>query len=89
MTVGDCTCIISSYVLWKIEFSAPSKRLWIQATCAFFSLHGVPTASAAIVPHTPPIHISTLPALVRLIELVWTSRMSPVMEQVSPKVATA
>ena len=41
----------------------PRKPAWMQATWAFFSLHGVLVESAAIVPHTRFMHISTLPAL--------------------------
>ena len=70
-----------TYVLCKIEFSTPLKPSSIQATCAFFSPHGVLTDSAAIVPHTPFIHISTLPELVRSIEVVCVNRISPLGEQ--------
>ena len=72
------------YVACKITLSAPLKPSSIQATCAFFSLHSVTKDSAAIVPHIPPIHISTLPALFRLTERVWNKRSRPSVEHFCP-----
>ena len=77
----------NTHVFCKITLSAPLNSIWIQATCAFFSLHGVKVESVAIVPHTPPIHISTLPALERSIEPAWARRSWPSCEQLTPMAA--
>ena len=45
--------------------------------------------SAAIVPHTPSKHISTLPAFVMLTELVAAKRSWPLCEQFSPVMTTS